>query len=115
MRSDLDDVVTEMRMAGMKQEKLLESILAKITPNSAQSDLKEEKRTAMPRSESPPLEVPPNLIVNDNRAKELQRSQDLPCPGAATIGRQNMSTPVPVVYCMQSQGNLHMGAGLTTI
>ncbi len=111
MRSDLDDVVTEMRMAGMKQEKLLESILAKITPNSAQSNLKEEKRTAAPRSESPPLDIPPNLIVND----KTYNCQDLPCPGAAAIGGQNTSIPVPVVYCTQSQGNLHMGTGLARI
>ncbi len=65
MRSDLDDVVIEMRTSGTKQEKLLDNILAKITPKSSQSDSKEEKRAALPRSESPPLELLPNLIVND--------------------------------------------------
>ncbi len=115
VRLDLDDVVTEMRMSGMKQEKLLENILAKITPKSAQSDSNEEKRVAVPRSESPPLETPPNLIVNDKRTKELQQSQDLPHPGAAAIGGRNTSTPVPVVYRTQLQDNLHMGVGLTRI
>ncbi len=114
MRSDLDDVVTEMRMAGTKQEKLLENILAKITPNSAQSDAKEDERTAVPRTESPSLEVPLNLIVDDNRSRQLQRSQNVPRPGATTIGGRNTSTPVPAVYRTQSHGNLQMGVGLTT-
>ncbi len=61
MRLDLDDVMTQMRTAGAKKEKLLENILERITPNSAQSASVEKKGTTVPRMESPPLEIPLNF------------------------------------------------------
>ncbi len=91
-----------MQMAGAKQAELLQNILAQTAP----------KKPAPPqpmRLDSPVIDPPPNLIIDDVRANQLRQSQMGAHLWELDIQwRPRASTPM-AVYRTQSQGNLNMG------
>ncbi len=117
VKSDLDCILDEMRTDRTKQAQLLQDLVSQMMPRVVQPEQMGPIQAALPhsnllQSESPPIEVPPNLIVDSARANQLTQMQNNPWLRVPVItGVRNASTPILPVYCTQSQGHMNVGMG----